>query len=71
MLVRVCELVLNQDPKHAVFAYPARITEEVSDTSDTSDTNDTNDTNGTKFLASSLLTCFSPGRRANLQTLTS
>jgi len=23
MLVRVCELVLNQDPKHAVFAYPA------------------------------------------------
>jgi hypothetical protein len=68
MLVRVCELVLNQDPKHAVFAYPARITEEVSDTSDTNDTNDTNDT---KFLASSLLTCFSPGRRANLQTLTS
>jgi hypothetical protein len=68
MLVRVCELVLNQAPKHAVFAYPARITEEVSDTSDTNDTNDTNDT---KFLASNLLTCFSTGRRANLQNLTS
>jgi len=25
MLVRVCELVLNQDPKHAVFAYPAEL----------------------------------------------